>query len=126
MNTWTKFWWWNAGTTWPTTVKDVLEKVYGTCKTEEYCFQRLPVWTTEKKTELLAVDSLGTIYQWKFNPKNPTAHAVWLALHDHHETAATKVLYKILKKLWGGNNYEKLLTIVGFTKQFHRGLRQPY
>ncbi|CAB4013778.1 Hypothetical predicted protein [Paramuricea clavata] len=91
MNTWTKFWWWNSGTTWPTTVKDVLEKVYGTCNTSDYCFQRLPAWTKENKTELLAVDSLGTIYQWKFDTINPTGHAVWLALHDHQETAATKI-----------------------------------
>jgi hypothetical protein len=89
---WTKFWWWNAGTNWPATVRDVLENEYGACETSDYCFQRLPAWTRENKTELLAVDSLGTIYQWKFDPANPTAHAVWLALHDHQETAAAKVM----------------------------------
>ena len=90
---WAKFWWWNPGTNWPTSVKDVLENTYGACTTSDYCFQRLPAWTEENRTELLAVDSLGTIYQWKFDPANPTAHALWLALHDHQETAAGKVLY---------------------------------
>ena len=88
---WTKFWWWNAGTNCFT--KDVLEKAYGACTTSDCCFQRLPAWTEENKTEILAVDSLGTIYQWKFDPTNPTAHAVWLALHDHQETAVGQVLY---------------------------------
>ena len=104
---WTKFWWWNAGTRWPTAVNDVLENAYGACTTSDYCFQRLPAWTQENKTELLAVDSLGTIYRWKFDPKNPTAHAAWLALHDHQETAAAKVLRKNIKKIL--RNHAKIL-----------------
>ncbi|XP_046861704.1 uncharacterized protein LOC124454990 [Xenia sp. Carnegie-2017] len=91
-STWTKFWWWNVGSKWPASVKDVLQSTYGTCSTKNYCFQRLPSWTQESKTELLAVDSMGTIYLWKFNPANPTAHACWLALHDHKETASKKIL----------------------------------
>ena len=93
LNTWTKFWWWNTGTKWPTAVKDVFEKAYGKCTTSDYCFQRLPEWTKENKTEILAVDSVGTIYRWKFDSSNPTAHAVWLAFHDHQETPANKVQY---------------------------------
>lgn len=46
----------------------------------------------ENLTELLAVDSQETIYKWKFDPGNPTAHAVWRALHDHQETVAGQAL----------------------------------
>lgn len=99
LNTWTKFWWWNQGTKWPTTVKDVLEKAYGECTTSDYCFQRLPGWTKENKTEILAIDSAGTIYRWKFDSSNPTAHTPWLALHDHQETGAKKVRNRIDNQL---------------------------
>ncbi|KAL9965839.1 hypothetical protein ACROYT_G029693 [Oculina patagonica] len=83
---WRAFWWWEKDSTWPGHVKDILESPYGTCKESDiYCFQRLPSWLKEKDTELLAVDSLGTVYKWAFNPKNPVAHAAWLAFHDHRK-----------------------------------------
>lgn len=28
------------------------------------------------------------MFRWKFDSKNPTAHAAWLAFHDHRETTA--------------------------------------
>ena len=72
----------------------MLKNAYGTCKPGDlYCFQRLPTWAEEDSTELLAIDSEGTVYQWKFDSKNPTAHAVWQALHDHQETASGKIVH---------------------------------
>lgn len=110
LSTWTKFWWWNVGSKWPASVKDVLQSTYGTCSTKNYCFQRLPSWTQESKTELLAVDSMGTIYLWKFNPANPTAHACWLALHDHKETASKKVFHDLFfKSLYSYTNHDDQL-----------------
>ena len=88
-STWHRFWWWTAGKSWPAGVTDVLKNVYGTCKPRDmYCFQRLPSWAKEDSTEILAIDSEGTAYQWKFDAKNPTAHAAWQAFHDHQETAS--------------------------------------
>ena len=34
----------------------------------------------------------GTVYAWKFDSTNPTAHAVWAALHDHVTTPYNKVM----------------------------------
>lgn len=90
---WTAFWWWTAGAAWPTHENDVLQHDYGTCSMYDYyCFQRLPTWATENRTELLAIDSRGTVYRWKFDSTNPTAHAVWNALHDHIMTRDGEVI----------------------------------
>lgn len=92
-SSWQRFWWWTPGQTWPADETDVLKNAYGTCKLSDlHCFQRLPSWAEEDSTELLAIDSEGTVYQWKFDSKNPTAHAVWQALHDHLETPAGKIV----------------------------------
>ena len=92
-SSWQRFWWWTRGQLWPANVTDVLKDAYGTCEKEDlYCFQRLPSWAEEDSTELLAIDSEGTVYQWKFDSKNPTAHAVWQALHDHQETSNGKIV----------------------------------
>ena len=92
-SSWQRFWWWSPGQTWPSSETDVLKNAYGTCKLGDlYCFQRLPSWAEEDSTELLAIDSEGTVYQWKFDSKNPTAHAVWQALHDHLETPVGKIV----------------------------------
>ena len=89
---WTAFWWWTPGAAWPTRESDVLQHAYGACtQYDYYCFQRLPSWAVENFTELLAIDSQGTVYQWKFDSANPTAHAVWIALHDHVTTPFNKV-----------------------------------
>ena len=89
---WTAFWWWTPGATWPTNEHDVLQYPYGSCtKYDYYCFQRLPLWAKENFTELLAIDSRGTVYRWEFDSSNPTAHAVWLAFHDHMTTPYQKV-----------------------------------
>ena len=89
---WNAFWWWTPGSTWPTQEDDVLQHAYGACtQYDYYCFQRLPSWAVEDFTELLAIDSRGTVYQWKFDSSNPTAHAVWIALHDHVMTPYKKV-----------------------------------
>jgi hypothetical protein len=45
----------------------------------------------EDFTHLLAVDTAGNTYMWKFSSNNPTAHAAWLAFHDHQETLANKI-----------------------------------
>ena len=93
---WTAFWWWTPGATWPTHENDVLKHPYGTCSQYDYyCFQRLPTWTQENFTELLAIDSRGTVYQWKFDSSNPTAHAAWIALHDHKQTLYNQVVVRI-------------------------------
>ena len=95
MSSWQRFWWWTPGKTWPANVKDVLKDAFGLCKPNNpYCFQRLPSWAEEDATELLAVDSDGTVYQWKFDSKNPTAHSVWQAFHDHQETPHGKIMNK--------------------------------
>ena len=95
MSSWQRFWWWTPGQTWPANVKDVLKDAFGLCKQNNpYCFQRLPSWAEEDATELLAVDSDGTVYQWKFDSKNPTAHSVWQAFHDHQETPHGKIMNK--------------------------------
>lgn len=91
-STWQRFWWWSANKTWPAGVTDVLKDSFGTCTpSASYCFQRLPLWATEDNTELMAIDTAGTVYEWKFDSKNPTAHAAWLAFHLHQETGARKV-----------------------------------
>ena len=95
---WYRFWWWTPGQRWPTSETDVLKSTYGKCKPDDlYCFQRLPPWAEEDSTELLAIDSDGTVYQWKFDSKNPTAHAAWKALHDHKESPAGQI---VNKKAW--------------------------
>ena len=95
---WYRFWWWTPGQRWPTSETDVLKSAYGKCKPDDlYCFQRLPPWAEEDSTELLAIDSDGTVYQWKFDSKNPTAHAAWKALHDHKESPAGQI---VNKKAW--------------------------
>ena len=92
-SSWQRFWWWSPGQTWPSGETDVLKNAYGTCKLSDlYCFQRLPSWAVEDSTDLLAIDSEGTVYQWRFDSKNPTAHAVWQALRDHLETSAGKIV----------------------------------
>lgn len=97
-SSWQRFWWWTPGLTWPADATDVLNNTYGTCKpSDSFCFQRLPSWADEDSTELLAIDSDGTVYQWKFDSSNPTAHAVWQALHDHQETANGKI---VNNKVW--------------------------
>lgn len=89
---WTAFWWWTKDATWPKTENDVLGYEYGHCKEDDvYCFQRLPKWAVEDFTHLLAVDTSGNTYLWKFSSSNPTAHAAWQALHDHQITLATKI-----------------------------------
>lgn len=92
-STWHHFWWWTPGQRWPSNAIDALKDAYGTCKSEDlYCFQRLPSWAEEDSTELLAIDAEGTVYQWKFDSKNPTAHAVWQALHGHQETTSGQIV----------------------------------
>ena len=55
---WEAFWWWTPGGPWLPHEKDVLQHAYGTCSPYDYyCFQRLPSWTQENVTELLAIDS---------------------------------------------------------------------
>ena len=90
---WTSFWWWPKDGRWPSSVTDVLEKSYGSCKeTDVYCFQRLPSDAEEARTKLLAIDTDGNVYMWKFTPSNPTAHAAWMAFHDHVETPHKQIL----------------------------------
>ena len=79
-STWHRFWWWTPGQRWPSNAIDVLKDAYGTCKSDDlYCFQRLPSWAEEDSTELLAIDAEGTVYQWKFDSKNPTRRTCRLA-----------------------------------------------
>lgn len=93
LSSWHRFWWWTPGQSWPSKATDVLRYTFGTCREDApYCFQRLPNWTKEDSTELLSIDSEGTVYLWKFDSKNPTAHAVWLALHDHKETVSGTIV----------------------------------
>ena len=81
---WTAFWWYDVGTTWPTAENDVLAHDFGHCKANDsYCFGRLPLSAVEDNTELLAVDSQGTTYKWRFDSSNSVAHAAWRAFHDH-------------------------------------------
>ena len=90
---WLAFWWWTAGATWPTDERDVLAYPYGYCSLySEYCFGRIPAWAREDSTEMLAIDSEGNEYLWKFDPENVVAHAAWLAFHDHQVTLAGKVV----------------------------------
>ena len=94
-SSWHRFWWWTPGKKWPSGVTDVLKNAYGTCKSSDhYCFQRLPSWAREDATELLAIDNEGTVYRWQFDSKNPAAHAVWQALHDHKKTHNGKIKNK--------------------------------
>ena len=88
----TAFWWWPKEGQWPSYVKDALEKPFGKCKeTDVYCFGRLPSATKEDRTKLLAIDTEGNVYIWKFSSGNPTAHAAWKAFHDHVETPYRKI-----------------------------------
>ncbi len=82
---WTAFWWYDSNTTWPANETDVLAYNFGHCQTNDrYCFGRLPVSASEDSTEMLAVDSEGTMYKWSFtSSNNPVANAVWRAFHDH-------------------------------------------
>lgn len=89
---WTAFWWWTKDTVWPKNENDALKYRYGHCKAEDvYCFQRLPTSALEDFTYLLAVDTAGNEYMWKFSSKNPTAHAAWRAFHDHQDTLANTI-----------------------------------
>ena len=84
---WKRFWWYNAGTPFPKNKKDVFGDKFGTCKAgDSVCFQRLPsTGLVESRTELMAADSAGTVYMWKFDPKNKVAHAAFLAMQQGKE-----------------------------------------
>ena len=43
---------------------------------------------------MLAIDSGGNEYMWKFDPHNTVAHTAWLAFHNHLTTPAGKVVNK--------------------------------
>lgn len=89
---WTAFWWWPKDGQWPNKVTDVLEKAHEQCQeTDVYCFGRLPKKANEDRTSLLAIDTEGNVYHWKFSSANPTAHAAWKAFHDHTETPSNKI-----------------------------------
>lgn len=45
----------------------------------------------ENSTEMLAVDSQGTKYKWRFDSNNRVAHAAWEAFHDHQTTLYSQV-----------------------------------
>ena len=84
---WTAFWWFDANTLWPVGENDVLAYDFGHCKViDPYCFGRLPLAANEDSTEMLAVDTYGTIYKWSFDLSNTVAHAAWRAFHDHQIT----------------------------------------
>lgn len=92
---WLAFWWWSADATWPLKESDVLAYPYGYCSSYSvYCFGRIPSWAREDYTEMLAIDSAGNEYLWKFDSHNAVAHAAWLAFHDHLTTPAGKVVNK--------------------------------
>lgn len=114
-SSWHRFWWWTPGKKWPSGVTDVLKNAYGTCKfSDHYCFQRLPSWAREDATELLAIDNEGTVYRWQFDSKNPTAHAVWQALHDHKKTHNGNIKNKKAwnPQLWKERNLRQLKTLL--------------
>merc|ERR1712187_204960 len=78
-----KFWWYNAETPFPKTKKDVFGDQAGSCKTDQpVCFQKLPGGLNEAKTEIMAADSVGTVYKWRFDPSNKVAHASFLAMQQ--------------------------------------------
>ena len=86
---WLAFWWWSTNAQWPAVSEenDVLGHAFGSCgPRDQYCFGRLPLWAEEDLTEMLAIDSAGNTYKWKFDSNNPTGHAVWRAFHDHVTT----------------------------------------
>lgn len=96
---WLAFWWWTADATWPVGESDVLAYPYGYCGSySQYCFGRIPSWAREDSTEMLAIDSEGNEYKWKFDSDNVVAHAAWLAFHDHVTTLAGTV--KNVKDSW--------------------------
>ena len=81
---WTAFWWYDSNTKWPANEMDVLAYDFGYCHTSDlYCFGRLPLSASEDSTEMLAVDSEGTMYKWSFDSSNPVSHAAWRAFHNH-------------------------------------------
>lgn len=87
---WTRFWWYNPSNGWPSSESDVLGVPYEACQyNASYCFGRLPGGLRESDAELLAVDSAGTVYRWKFDPSNPTAHAAWNAFYHHRDQRIT-------------------------------------
>lgn len=89
---WRAFWWYEKGSGWPSGKNDVLGDKYGSCDpSAPYCFSRLPEQLPERGAEMLGKDSAGNIYRWTFDAGNPTAHAVWLAFHDHKQTAAGSI-----------------------------------
>lgn len=92
---WTPFWWYKEGSGWPSGETDVLADEYGSCEPDaKYCFSRLPEELSERGAEMLGIDSAGTIYRWAFNAYNPTAHAAWMAFHDHKQTKAGAITNK--------------------------------
>ena len=88
-------WWWfdhskhkGASNKPPSGVKSVFEKQYGECKpTDPYCFGRLPKWTDEFASELLACSAKdcksGDVYKWLFQPDNSVAHGSYMAMKHH-------------------------------------------
>ncbi|XP_071790437.1 uncharacterized protein [Asterias amurensis] len=85
---WRLFWWYQANTTWPASVTDVLQDNYGDCDVDSpYCFSRLPEALQEDGAEILAEDSAGTVYRWAFDSSNNVAHATWRAFHDGIESS---------------------------------------
>ena len=92
---WLAFWWWTADANWPAKESDMLAYPYGYCSSYSvHCFGRIPSWAREDYTEILAIDSVGNEYLWKFDSHNAVAHAAWMAFHDHLTTPAGKVVNK--------------------------------
>eukprot|EP00056_Hartaetosiga_gracilis_P004217 m.72633 g.72633 ORF g.72633 m.72633 type:complete len:725 (-) comp11747_c0_seq1:75-2249(-) len=97
---WLLFWWFKGIGSWPSGESDVLKYPYGSCdkKKDSYCFGRLPSDIDEFQVEILAMDKFdgsGNVYKWRFDPGNPTAHAMFRAMRDHVETPFAAVKHNV-------------------------------
>merc|ERR1711937_533804 len=78
---WTRWWWYNAGTSFPADKTDVFGDEAGSCSpSQAVCFQKLPGGLNEGQVEIMAADNVGTVYKWRFDPNNHVAHGAFLAM----------------------------------------------
>jgi hypothetical protein len=85
---WTRFWWFTPGQTVPNNT-DMLGGAFGSCAPEAaVCFGKMAAPLVQNTTQMLARDTLGSVYRWQFAASNSTSAAAWRAFHDGVEVPA--------------------------------------
>lgn len=80
---WEPFWTWADSGGAHTASLSLFDAEFGSCDASSpsnHCFQRLPAFLEADSTWLMAEDSYGRRFSWKFSSSNPVASAAWATL----------------------------------------------